>query len=114
MYKGTYSNRYDFYANGFLALVSMALSLYAIHLVGETAMTQPVPPQVLLLFIFAGFFALLALYNGVRMMFAPKDNRFDNINEKLDKLLNLHVMPQMIDLGNINKQIREDLQNTVR
>ena len=52
MYKDSYSNKFDFFVNGFMALLGIGFSVYAIFFVGGTAMTQPLPP------IFVGFIIL--------------------------------------------------------
>ncbi|MBA7650823.1 hypothetical protein ES703_58634 [subsurface metagenome] len=88
MYKGIYSSKFDFFAYGFMALVSMGLSIYAIYLVGGTSMTQPLPAIVLPFLILAGLFALMAIYNGIRMWFAPKDTRLDDLINAVKALQN--------------------------
>jgi len=88
MYKGIYSNKFDFFAYGFMALVSMGLSIYAIYLVGGTSMTQSLPTIILPFLILAGLFALMAIYNGIRMWFAPKDMRLDDLINAVKALRN--------------------------
>ncbi|HUV75313.1 MAG TPA: hypothetical protein VMW00_01530 [Dehalococcoidales bacterium] len=88
MYKGIYSNKFDFFAYGFMALVSMGLSVYAIYLLGGTSMTQPLPTIVLPFLIAAGLFALMALYSRIRMWFAPKDTRLDDLINAVKALRN--------------------------
>ncbi len=86
MYKGMYRNQFDFFATGSMALFSMGFSVYAIFLVGEIAMTQPLPPLVLGFFILAAIFGVMALYNGIRMFFAPKDTRLDDLIKAVKEL----------------------------
>ena len=74
-----YRNTFDFFVNGFMAMVSISVSAYAILLVGGSAMTQPLPPIVLVGFAIASMFAIAALYSGIMMLRTPKDTRLDDL-----------------------------------
>jgi hypothetical protein len=53
-------------------------------------------------------FIVLALLTLLRMRMEPKDNTtLKEIKEKLDMLIEMHMPPKQIDIGKVNKEIRE-------
>jgi hypothetical protein len=105
--RSLYRNRFDFFVNGFMSLVSISTSVYAISLVGGTTMTQPLPPIVLVGFIIAGIFALAALVNWIIMLRSPKDTRLDDLINAV-KVLNQSI----INLSLAQETIKTEQANT--
>jgi amino acid transporter len=109
MFKSNFNDKFNWFTTMAIGVLGITFTLYGVYLFGDNAMTQPLPPSIIGFLIIAGLFVLVAIYNGVRMMFAPKDNRLDILIEKVDKLIEMHSPPKQIDIGLINKQIRDEL-----
>ena len=87
MRKSAFNDKFSWFTNMFVAILGTSLAVYAIYIAGGIeAMIAPLPPIVIALLVLAGIFALLALYNGIRMIFAPKDTRLDDLINAIREL----------------------------
>jgi hypothetical protein len=116
----SFNDKFNFFSNGFLALVGMGLSLYAIYIVRGDNM---IPPIAIWAFLgLAGVFALLSIYSGIKMIMTPKDTRLDDLIKTVNDLkwdknnvsnnkVNLELK---IDATDISKMIPEQQETIIK
>jgi hypothetical protein len=64
-------------------------------------MNQPVPLLVLIGFIIAGAFCILAIYNGIMMLITPRDTRLDDLIQAVKDLKPKDKIPNSEDIKNV-------------
>ncbi|HEX9897179.1 MAG TPA: hypothetical protein VGA85_05935 [Dehalococcoidales bacterium] len=106
--RSLYREHYSFFVTGFFAIFSISLAVYAIYVSGGgEAMTQPLPPLVWIGIIISGIFAILAIYNGIKMITTPKDNRLNELIQVVKDLKPSKDLTNIPDLKSITTQIDE-------
>ena len=108
--RSLYRNKFDFFVSGFISMFSLSLAVYAIYISGgDEAMNHPIPLLVWIGIIIAGIFGILAIYNWIRAITTPKDNRLDNLIQAVKDLKpsdNLSTK-ELTNIKNLTKDIDE-------
>jgi ABC-type Fe3+-siderophore transport system permease subunit len=111
-----YRNQFVFFVNGFMAVLSLSLAVYAIYVAGgRQAMIQPLPPIVLALLGLAFVFAIMAIISAIRMFTSPKDTRLDELITAVKELKQNATEPNVsiqtkIDTADISEMNVEQLK----